>query len=52
MNIDYLVMIDINNAEVLYQMELINDNHTSQYALMDAKYYEIENGKLTNLRSF
>jgi len=52
MNIDYLVMIDINNAEVLYQMELINDNHTSLYALMDAKYYEIENGKLTNLRSF
>ncbi|TKI53262.1 hypothetical protein FC756_25165, partial [Lysinibacillus mangiferihumi] len=30
LNIDYLVVIDINNAEVLYQMELINVNHKSQ----------------------
>lgn len=49
-NIDYLVVIDISNSEIVYLTEIVNQN--IGYVLQDVKFHQKEKDLLIDLNSF
>ncbi|WDV47445.1 hypothetical protein PV797_07140 [Clostridiaceae bacterium M8S5] len=51
-HVEEIVVIDVNTAEVLYQMEIQNKLVSKGYSLLEARFYLKQNSKLIQLTSF